>query len=96
VHDEDYAEWERFLFMLSQFYGERPQLGRQILDDAAANQTLRDALPSTPNGGSWTTRALGDVMSAHAGRWYDGFTLQSCYDKHSKVQRWQVSKVDRS
>ena len=95
-HDQDYAEWERFLFVWSQVYGNRPQLARQVLTDAATNSFLADAMPSTPHAGPWTTKALGEILQTHAGRWYDGYTLRSQEDKHNKVQRWQVTKVDRS
>ena len=95
-HDQDYAEWERFLYVWSQVYGDRPQLARQVLTDMVTNQFLGEAMPSTPHGGPWATKALGELLETHAGRWYDGFTLRSQKDKHNKVQRWQVSKVDRS
>jgi len=90
VHDEDYAEWDRFLHMLFSVYGDRPQLARGILDDAAADRELADAMPSTADGGPWTRRALGKALAAHEGRWYDGLSIRSETDKHAKVQRWSV------
>jgi hypothetical protein len=96
VHDEDYAEWDRFLHMLLSLYGEKPQLARGILADAAANQTLADAMPSTSDGGPWTRRTLGKALAAHQGRWYDGLSLRSEEDKSAKIQRWIVRKLPSS
>jgi len=93
VHDEDYAEWDRFLHMLFSQYGDRPQLARGILDDAAAHQELADAMPSTPGGGPWTRQALGQALRDHEGRWYGGLSIRSEEDKHAKVQRWIVRKA---
>lgn len=93
VHDEDYAEWDRFLHMLFSTYGDRPQLARGILDDAAVNRELADAMPSTPDGGPWTRRVLGEVLGKHQGRWYGGLSMCSEVDKHNKVQRWIVRKA---
>jgi hypothetical protein len=96
VHDQDAIEWDRFLYAWSQVYGDRPVLARQVLNETVTNSFLAEAMPSTPNGGPWTPRTLGEILATREGRWYDGFTLRSQDDKHNKVQRWQVSKVDRS
>jgi hypothetical protein len=96
IHDEDYADWDRFLHMLYAHFGDRPQRTRGILDEAAANRDLADAMPSTNDGGPWTTRTLGKALAAHVGRWYDGLSLTSEEDKSAKIQRWRVRKLDAS
>lgn len=95
VHDEDYAEWAHFLRTLDSFYPGRSVLTRTILEDAAADRHLGEAMPSTTEGGAaWTTRALGKALAAHAGRWYDGLSLSAENDMHAGVQRWKIRKVD--
>lgn len=94
VHDEDYSEWHSFLRALQSVYGDRPQLARGILTDAAADQMLSDAMPSTPDGGPWTVKTLGKALRAHAGRWYGGLSIRSVEDKHAGAQRWIVVSLD--
>ena len=96
VHDEDYVEWEMFLFMPRSFYPDRPLRTRGILNDVAANRELADAMPSTRDGGPWTVRTLGHALSAHAGQWYGGLSIRMENDKHAKVQLWRITTVEAS
>jgi len=69
--DDDATEMARFLEMLQSRHGGKGVTTRQVLDDMVRGPaTLADAMPSTFDGGMWTTRSLGKLMAAHEGKWY--------------------------
>lgn len=94
VNDEDYDEWSRFLHALLQDSGGQPVPARQIIDASVMNRFLADAMPSTPGGGPWTSKTLGEALKGHAGRWYDGLTIRAQGGAKGNVRRWQVGKAE--
>jgi hypothetical protein len=92
-HDEDEAEMAVFLRALQFRYADNGRSAKQILTDAAADRQLADALPSTFDGGPYTTKSLGKLMSGHAGKWYGTpkLTLRRKLD-HSQISYWRVEE----
>lgn len=93
--DEDGAEMAIFFHMLRARYGSFARTARQILTDAAADSELADSLPSTLDGGKWTTRSLGKKLSDHEGKWYGRrpkLTVRRKQDS-SEISWWRVEEA---
>ena len=80
-----------FLGMLKSRYGSTGRTAKQILDDAATDRPLENALPSTLDGGKYTPKSLGKLMSGHRGKWYGKpkLALQRKVDG-SSISWWRV------
>ena len=91
--DEDAADMLRFLRALHTRYAAAGRTARQILDDVAADRMLEDALPPTLDGGKWTTRSLGKLMSSQEGKWYGKprLALRRKIDG-SQISWWRVEE----
>lgn len=92
--DEDDAEMAAFLHALRSRYGSDGRTTRHILEDAAADGHLADALPSTLDGGKQSSRSLGKLMSGHEGKWYGQrpkLTLRRKQDA-SSISWWRVEE----
>ncbi len=92
--DEDDAEMAAFLRTLKATYGSNGRTAKEILTDAAADKELADALPSTLDGGPYTTRSLGKRLADHQGKWYGRqpkLTLRGKSDS-SGTNWWRVEE----
>jgi len=91
--DDEAAEMTAFLGMLKSRYGSTGRTAKQILDDAATDRPLENALPSTLDGGKYTPKSLGKLMSGHRGKWYGKpkLALQRKVDG-SSISWWRVEE----
>ena len=90
--DEDDAEMAAFYHALKGKYGQSISFtARQILQDAAVDGQLADALPSTLDGGRHTTKSLGKLLGSHEGKWYGKPKLALRRRKDgSEISWWRV------
>jgi hypothetical protein len=91
AHDEDAETWGHFLAVWRGQYGEIAQTARAVLTDAATRPELRDALPSTRDGGPHTSRTLGNALAAHEGRWHGDLAVKRVGGAQRSVL-WRVVK----
>lgn len=92
--DEDAAEMSAFLRALKSRYGTNGRTAREILEDAAVDRHLADALPSTLDGGKYTTRSFGRLLGGHQGKWYGTpkLSLRGKQDS-SQIYWWHVEEM---
>jgi hypothetical protein len=106
--DSDAVQWEAFLLVLAEVFGEEPFRATDVFEKLATNGTfaapdakrLREALPdflaeAADRTGGFFQRRLGRCFAERVGRRFGDrqvFLERADEDRKAKVQRWRVVK----
>lgn len=106
--DSDAVQWEAFLLVLAEVFGDEPFRASHVFEKLATNGTshapdakrLREALPdflaeAADRAGGFFQKRLGKCFSERVGRRFGDsqvFLERADEDRKAKVQRWRVVK----